>query len=413
MEAIQIFQTANIANITNIFGSISASRGASMFTKTSAIIPVNTSIGENEKYLTSQIITYLGNKRSLLDFIGNGVEKVQKKLGKEKLSIFDVFSGSGIVSRFFRQYASSMISNDLEKYSYIINSCYLSNSTERDLVLLRGIFCQLKEELECCYLSDEWQKGIISSQYAPQDDKNIKKGERVFYTTRNANYIDTARSLIETYPEHTQNFFLAPLLAAASVHVNTSGVFKGFHKNNETGLGQFGGKNQNALNRITGNIDIKFPLFSNFDCETRVIQGDANEIINSVEEVDLAYIDPPYNQHPYGSNYFMLNVIAENCEPLKPSKISGITSDWNRSAYNKAHEAETALQDLIEKVKAKFVLLSFNSEGFMTSENLEKLLKKYGKISVFESPYTTFRGSRNLQNRDKHVTEFLYLLEKK
>jgi len=174
MEAIQTFQTSNIAKNTNIFGSISASRGASIPTNTSATIPVNTTISENEKYLTSQIITYLGNKRSLLDFIGNGVEKVQKKLGKEKLSIFDVFSGSGIVSRFFRQYASSMISNDLEKYSYIINSCYLSNKAERDMVLLRGIFCQLKEELEYCYLSDEWQKGIISSQYAPQDDKNIK-----------------------------------------------------------------------------------------------------------------------------------------------------------------------------------------------------------------------------------------------
>ena len=48
---------------------------------------------ENREYLSEQLITYLGNKRSLLPFIGEAVSSVQKKLNKPKLRFFDVFSG--------------------------------------------------------------------------------------------------------------------------------------------------------------------------------------------------------------------------------------------------------------------------------------------------------------------------------
>jgi adenine-specific DNA methylase len=88
---------------------------------------------------------------------------------------------------------------------------------------------------------------------------------------------------------------------------NTSGVFKGFYKNKETGIGQFGGSNQDALLRIKG--DLPFPIFSDFNCEVMVYNDDSNNVIKTAPEVDLAYVDPPYNQHPYGSNYFMLNLI--------------------------------------------------------------------------------------------------------
>ena len=35
---------------------------------------------ENKRYLTEQIITYLGNKRSLLNEIGKEIKKIQKEL---------------------------------------------------------------------------------------------------------------------------------------------------------------------------------------------------------------------------------------------------------------------------------------------------------------------------------------------
>lgn len=368
--------------------------------------------GEHTEYLTEQLITYLGNKRSLLNFIEEAVSFVQKKLNKPKLRVFDAFSGSGIVSRFFKQYASYLIANDFELYSHIINTCYLSNSDQRDMVELRGSFCILEEKLEECECSGKWTRGIISRLYAPKNDKNIKKHERVFYTTRNAAYLDTARSMIEEFPAHIRPFFIAPLLAEASVHANTAGVFKGFYKNRDTGIGTFGGKNGDALSRITGNTELPFPVFSKYDCETLIYKSDANELAPSLPEVDIAYFDPPYNQHPYGSNYFMLNLIAENKEPFKPSEVSGIPADWNRSVYNKASCAKKALYNLIDDVKASFVLLSFNSEGFIPKEEIVNDLKKRGKLEIFESPYTVFRGSRNLHKRNTCVTEYLFLLEK-
>ena len=73
---------------------------------------------ENSDFLTKQIITYLGNKRSLLDFIGTAVNKVKKDLKKDKLSSLDLFSGSGIVARFLKQHSNFLIANDLEPVSY-------------------------------------------------------------------------------------------------------------------------------------------------------------------------------------------------------------------------------------------------------------------------------------------------------
>jgi adenine-specific DNA-methyltransferase len=362
---------------------------------------------EKKEFLTQQLITYIGNKRALLQFIGNGIETVQKRLGKKKLKTFDVFSGSGIVARYFKQFSDLLIANDLEKYSALLNDCYLSNQDELDIVLLQKYYKELIEELD-----NNLVRGIISELYAPLDDKDIKPSERVFYTARNAMYIDTVRQLIEKIPQTEQKYFLAPLLSEASIHANTSGVFKGFYKNKETGIGQFGGINQDALFRITGEIKLPFPIFSNFSCETMLCNGDSNEIIKTVPEVDLAYLDPPYNQHPYGSNYFMLNLILDYKYPENASKISGIPENWNRSNYNRENRALDSLTELVVNIKAKYVLISFNSEGFIGPEQMKSMLQKIGNVEVLETDYNTFRGSRNLNSRELHVKEYLYLLEK-
>ena len=363
---------------------------------------------ENEDYLSQQIITYIGNKRSLLAFITKGVHIVREELRKDKLSLFDVFSGSGIVARHFKQYAETLYVNDLEQYSKVVNECYLANSSEIDLAKIKEIHRGLLAAVSASPL----EAGNITDFYSPKDDNNIQSGERVFYTRRNAMYIDTMRKLIDNLDPDYQKFFLAPLLAEASVHSNTSGVFKGFYKDRTTGIGQFGGSNQDALLRIKGNIELPLPIFSNFDCQTTVYQGNSNEIIKIVPEVDLAYLDPPYNQHPYGSNYFMLNLILENKIPESISKISGIPENWKRSLFNKRQFAYKTLADLVSNIKAKYVLISFNSEGFIPLDAMKSMLKQIGKLRVLETNYNTFRGCRNLSNRNVHVTEYLYLLEK-
>jgi adenine-specific DNA-methyltransferase len=362
---------------------------------------------EKNEYLTQQLITYIGNKRALLDFIGDGIKKVQERLHKEKLKMFDVFTGSGIVARYFKQFSELLIVNDLEKYSTIISECYLSNENELNIFTLRKYYFEIMEEID-----KNPRKGIISELYAPLNDENIQPNERVFYTSRNAMYIDTARQIIEKVPQKEQKYFLAPLLSEASIHANTSGVFKGFYKNKETGVGQFGGLNKDALLRIKGGIKLPFPIFSNFNCDTIISNGDSNKIVKNLPEVDIAYLDPPYNQHPYGSNYFMLNLILDYKYPESTSKISGIPDNWNRSDYNKSQKALQSLTELVEGIKAKYVLISFNSEGFIVIEQMKEMLEKTGKLQVLETKYNTFRGSRNLNNREIHVKEYLFLLEK-
>lgn len=361
---------------------------------------------ENPLFLQEQIITYLGNKRRLLDFIGQAVILVRRKLGGKKLICFDAFSGSGIVSRYLKQHAELLISNDLEKYASILNSCYLANSAEVQAAALPELHAQLLERIR-----ETAAPGILAEEYAPQDDAHIQPGERVFYTRSNAIYLDTARRCIDELPERIRHFFLAPLLYKASVHTNTAGIFKGFYKN-RAGIGQFGGTGANALQRIMAPIQLPLPIFSNFDCEYQVLQDDAAAAAASLPELDFAYLDPPYNQHPYGSNYFMLNLLLDHKRPVRASRVSGIPADWHRSAYNKRPLVQQALNELLRVLPAKYTLISYNSEGFIPLPDMLHMLEQHGKVHYMETDYATFRGCRNLRERSLSVKEYLFLLEK-
>lgn len=362
--------------------------------------------GEDPRFLQEQIITYLGNKRRLLDFIGQAVKQVRTRLGGRTLRCFDAFAGSGIVSRYLKQHAHQLFTNDLEEYSRVLNSCYLANSDTVQAARLPELHAELLQRI-----AQHPTPGLIADQYAPQNDDNIQPGERVFYTRQNAVYLDTARRLIGQLPQEVQHFFLAPLLCEASIHTNTAGIFKGFYKDRD-GVGKFGGRGANALQRILAPIRLPLPVFSRFDCEHHVMQMDATAAAASLPELDLTYLDPPYNQHPYGSNYFMLNLLLKYEQPARISRVSGIPADWNRSPYNKRQQVQQALNNLLAAIPARFILISYNSEGFISRPEMQALLARHGKVQLMQTDYATFRGCRNLRARALSVKEYLYLLEK-
>ncbi len=362
---------------------------------------------EDEAYLSTQLITYLGNKRRLLPLIGRGLAQVQQRLGGRKLRAFDAFSGSGVVSRYMKQYCCELWSNDLEAYPATLNHCYLANRSEVEPLQLPALHQELLHTIR-----SNWAPGLIAELYAPQDDTAIRPGERAFYTRRNAIYLDTARQAIAQLPEAVQPFFLAPLLSEASVHTNTSGVFKGFYKNRE-GVGQFGGSGRHALQRIMADIELPLPVFSRFECKYHVLQQDATAAARSLPELDVAYLDPPYNQHPYASNYFMLNLLLNYRRPEHLSSVSGIPSGWNHSPYNSRRLVAGALQELLQALPTRFVLLSYNSEGFISMPEMLQLLQPDWSVELMEQDYATFRGCRNLRNRPLQVKEYLFLLERR
>ena len=357
-------------------------------------------------YLKDQIITYIGNKRKILPFI----ERSLNQIGIKGYTFLDLFSGSGIVSRLAKVHgAKKIIANDLEYYSMVLNSVFLRNE-EGD----RKYFEYMKEEV----LSRPLWEGWVCENYAPKDDNNIQIGERCFYTRENALLIDSYLEFLREQPTEEAHMLIAPLIYEASVHTNTSGVFKGFYKNKQ-GIGQFGGEGKNALQRICGKIDPQFPVFCPNETENIIICADASsvvkdtKIVEQAKGIDITYIDPPYNQHPYGSNYFMLNAIAECRCPKEISKVSGIPKDWNRSIYNKRVEGVMQLLKDIETIDSKYVLLSYSSEAYLPIKDMVAELAKIGLITnLQEIDYNVFRGSRNLAQRKKKLQEYLITIRK-
>ena len=357
-------------------------------------------------YLKDQIITYIGNKRKILPFI----ERSLNQIGIKYYTFLDLFSGSGIVSRLAKVHgAKKIIANDLEYYSMVLNSVFLRNEEGN-----KKEFEEMKNEI----LSKPLWEGWVCENYAPKDDNDIHRGERCFYTRENALIIDSYIEALRNEPCEVADMFLAPLIYEASVHTNTSGVFKGFYKNKQ-GIGQFGGEGKNALQRICGKIDPQFPVFCPNETENIIISADAStvakdtKIVEQAKGIDITYIDPPYNQHPYGSNYFMLNAIAKCKCPDDISKVSGIPKDWNRSIYNKRVEGVMQLLKDIETVDSKYVLLSYSSEAYLPIKDMVAELAKIGLITnLQEIDYNVFRGSRNLSNRPKKLQEYLITIRK-
>lgn len=355
-------------------------------------------------YLEKQIITYIGNKRSLLDFIGYAYDHASKALNKTHLTCLDGFSGSGIVSRYFKEKgASKVIANDMEYFCKLISECYLTNKSEINTKEIE----ELTSFLESTKLKGDpdfnYPTGIIELFYAPQYDDDIQDYERVFYTNSNARIIDNTRARTDN------KYVLAPLLSEASIKTNTGGVFKGFYKDSNTKIGKFGGTRGQALSRILAPITIVPPILSDKECEYEVFCQDTSTL--DIEEVDFAYYDPPYNQHPYGSNYHMLNTIATYEEPEEISEVAGIPKNWNRSDYNYKAKALNAMDTLLASSKAKIIAISYNNEGFISEQEFEDILAKYGEFEVLNKQYNTYRASRNLKDRSLYTTEYIYILK--
>ena len=377
-------------------------------------VPVPVPASEDE-YVLQTMLTCLGNKRSLVCHIRDAADNVCKRLGKSRLRILDGFGGSGVVSRKLSYVSSSLHYNDMEEYAYLMGKC----SVETPTASQRGRIAAHIGSMNDLAASGPYVRGFVSELYAPVDTENIESGERCFYTQENAQIIDTLRAYISNHVEdELQAYCLVPLLNKASIHANTSGVFKGFHS--EDGVGKWGGAAARCLPRIKGDIRLDVPVWNTSEPFTgRATRSDINSLIDSEfadGSLDLVYLDPPYNQHPYGSNYFMLNLIASNVapDPSTLSRVSGIPSTWNRSDYNYKKKAMDAMSGLLASClrKSAYVLISYNDEGIISDADWTSMLEPY-TMELFETEYNAYRGSRNLAGRSDKVTERMYLVSAK
>lgn len=308
-------------------------------------------------------------------------------------------------------YSNKLVVNDLEDYCSTLAKCYLAspNTAQYDKIK-NNITCMNKHKFS------KVAPSFIRKHYSPKDDKDIKEGERVYYTQYNAHIIDTFSHYIRKYPVNERCFYLAPLLTQCSVHTNTSGTFNSYHK--KDGVGHYGGKGENALTRIMGEIELPIPVFSyQPDTVVEVYNKDANKLIGELVErgewFDVAYLDPPYNKHPYGTNYFMLNMI-NRLDPIMdiPDNHRGQPDDWTRSKYNSFSECKRVFEELIKQIPASYVIISYNNEGILSEEQLTEILERYGSVSKQEIVYPTYKGCKNLSSRNKDVLEYIWILNK-
>jgi adenine-specific DNA-methyltransferase len=363
---------------------------------------------QESDFVLQPMITYIGNKRKLVPWI---MEVIESEIGSHSLRIFDGFAGSGVVSRALMPFCSKLHTNDMEYYSYILLRCFLETPTDLQKAKLDRHFEEIA--LLC---QNPTESGFITKLYSPKNTLEPAANERVFYTRENALIIDTLLKYISNVDLDLKHYLLGPLIIKASINVNTAGVFRGFYK--KEGIGHFGGAGENALERILAPIQLAKPIWSKSTCRSTCHNSDINNLILTFEDgaFDLIYLDPPYNEHPYGSNYFMLNLIAKGEEPTEYSKVSGIPKMWNKSAFNGRGSAYETMLDLLRNClkKAKYTLISYNNEGLITDAEWSTIFTELGcDMKKYEKEYDTYHGSRNLAGRNKKVVEIMYLVWKK
>jgi adenine-specific DNA-methyltransferase len=374
-----------------------------------------TAARDTEEYVFSQLIPYIGNKRKLLDIIHQAIKLTNIENG----TFVDLFSGSTVVSRFAKKLGFRVLSNDWEPYSeQIAIGTVVLNETPKfeNFSGVENVFDLLNNVVPV--------EDYVTKHLCPTDDEKLDhEKDRLFFMRKNGMKIDAMRELISKWVEEhkiSQNEFsylMASLLYSVSYVSNTSGVFKGFHRG-------WGGSNGTAQYRICSDISLKPPILFNNDKNNISIREDAGVLVNRLTEIlgkipDIIYLDPPYNQHPYGSNYHVLNSITLWDKPDFPEKItrgtkSAIRLDWRterKSAYNSRPKAVQEFQELIDNISSKFILTSYSTEGNIPLNDMMKILGSKGTLRVVKREYVRYRVSPTRLSPKPRNVEFVVITD--
>ena len=349
------------------------------------------------EYVFHQLIPYIGSKRKLLGLINQAIAKT----GVPPTGTFlDLFAGSGVVSRMAKKQGFRVISNDWEPYAHAINQCYIACNAAPAFAHFGG-YDQAIAKLNSVVPAEDW----VTRHLCPTDDDqyDIHK-ERMFYTHSNGMLIDAMRLQLEQWQtdgllsDLELSCLLAPMLYQACYTSNTSGVFKGFHNG-------WGGQTKTALYRILSQFQPRPAIFCDNGQQNTVYQKDgaqlAEQLRESGETVDIAYLDPPYNQHPYGSNYHVLNTITLWDKPPLTEQIEGrnkaaIREDWRterRSPYNRCGAATDAYDALLQALDARFILTSYSTDGTIPLPALIEACLRRGQTDLVTQQYKRYRVS--------------------
>lgn len=333
---------------------------------------------------------YLGNKESMLGEIETVLS--EHNLLEEELTFFDAFCGSGSVGNYFKK-CYKIVINDNLKWSVVYSlgriyapSCKFS---------LLGF-----DPFEYLNSNDYTMKRFIYKTYAPTETN------RMYFTPENAGRIDYFRWQIQQWKNNNlltdaeYYYLLACLIESVSDVSNTAGVYGAYLKKWDP----------RALKKI---------FFDKVDSQGRApsyvkaYNSKIEEIIGEVD-CDILYLDPPYTQNQYGTQYHLLETLILDDAP-NVSKVTGSRSTAPmRSDWSKQFKANILFDKLLSQTKAKYVILSYNNDGFMSKEFIEASMKRYGKPHTYSCKHVSYKKYQNWksQNIAEHF-EYIFFIEMK
>ena len=331
-------------------------------------------------------MNYIGSKHKLSSFLKDAItDTVGKDLSD--LVFCDLFAGTGSVGRTFKPIVKQVIANDVEFYSYVLNRNYIGNDQELMFEEHLSFLNNLKES-----------EGFVFHNYS----ENGKKG-RLYFSAANGKKIDAIRQQIENWKkseeisEDDYYFLLASLIESADKVANTASVYGAYLK-----------KVKKSAQKELISKPALFALNSN---KHQVFNADSNILIKEIKG-DILYLDPPYNERQYGSNYHLLNTIAKY-DSFEPQGKTGLRH-YYRSDYCKKNEVKNSFEELIKNANFKYIFLSYNNEGLMTEDEVKSVMSTYGKYSLKTTNYQRFKADKT-ENRNHKATstvEYLHILEK-
>ena len=332
-------------------------------------------------------MNYIGSKLKLSKFIKTTIYSVVGSDLSNKI-FCDIFAGTGIIARNFKNEVKSVISNDLEYYSYVLNKNYIENNKE------------IKDKNN--YLDTlniiKPKEGFIYNNYCLGNSS-----ERQYFSDENGKKIDAIRIQINKWKKNKEintdlyYFLLACLLESADKVANTASVYGAFLKHLKP----------TAQKKLI----IKAADFSLDNNKHQVYNKDSNLLIKKIEG-DILYLDPPYNARQYGANYHILNTIALY-DDFIPKGKTGLRK-YNKSKYCSKPNVKIAFEELIKNAKFEYIFLSYNNEGLMSVKDLENIMSKYGKYELRKIEYQRFRADKeeNRNHKTNKTLEYLHILKK-
>lgn len=340
---------------------------------------------------------YIGGKRLLIDKI----QEVIDENTNDVHTVADFFSGSGIVTEKLQD-KYKVLSNDFMYFSYVVLRGKKNVAYEKLIMLLNMHPIDYLNNLNWENTDIPIEKCFIYQNYSKHDFC-----DRMYFTPDNALKIDIIRITIEQWKEQnlvSQDEYyvlLASLIEAVPYISNITGTYGAYLKHWD----------KRSLQELT--LEKKLYI-NNQACEAYNLEvlDFAKEIFG--KKVDVAYLDPPYNQRQYLPNYHILETIARYDYP----NINGVTGMRNyehqKSLFSQKKSVKFAFKELLEQINARYIVISYNNEGLISTEELSNLLQEIGIAETFrlyEFDYRRYKSK--IPNNKDGLKEQIYFIEKK